>query len=67
MSVLTVHELEQFIDDRLEELPVRSEEARILPHNVHNVGGDDGLVVFAAFLLTQTQQVLKHSHTLTNK
>lgn len=36
-----------------------SEEAWILANNIHDVGGDDGLVVLSSLLLTQTQQVLK--------
>lgn len=50
----TVHELEELVHDRLEELPVRLEEARILAHDVHDVRGDDGLIVLAALLLHQT-------------
>lgn len=37
LQFLTVHELKQLVDDSLEELPVGSEEARILAHNVHDV------------------------------
>ncbi len=33
-GVRLVHELEQLVDDRLEELPVRTQEARVLPHHV---------------------------------
>ena len=65
---LTVHELKQLVDDGLEELPVSSEEARILTHDVHDVRRYDGLVVFPSFLLTQPQQVLRentHTHTHT--
>lgn len=32
-----VHELEKFVNNRLEEFPVRFEEPWILPHNVHDV------------------------------
>ena len=34
------------------------EEPGILPHDVHDVRGDDGLVVLALLLLAQAQQVL---------
>lgn len=37
IKFLTVHELKQLVDDGLQELPVRSEEARVLAHNVHDV------------------------------
>lgn len=37
LQFLTVHELKQLVDDSLEELPVGSEEARILAHDVHDV------------------------------
>ncbi len=56
---LTVHELKQLVDDSLEELPVGPEESWVLAHDVHDVGGDDGLVIFPSFLFTQTQQVLR--------
>ncbi len=55
---LTMHELKQLVDNRLEELPVGSQESRILAYYVHDVGGDDGLVVLSSFLLTQAKQVL---------
>ncbi len=56
---LTVHELKQLVDDSLEELPVGPEESWVLTDDVHDVGGDDGLVIFPSFLFTQTQQVLR--------
>ena len=56
---LTVHELKELVDDGLEELPVGPEEARVLAHDVHDVGGYDSLVVLPPFLLTQPQQVLE--------
>lgn len=54
-----MHELEELVDDGLEELPVGAQEARVLAHDVHDVGRDDGLVVLPPLLLTQTQQVLR--------
>ena len=53
-----MHEFKQFIDDCLQEPPVGAKEAGVLPNNVHDVGGDDGLVVFASLLFAQSQQVL---------
>ena len=50
-----MHELKELVDDGLEELPVGPQEAGVLAHDVHDVGGYDGL---APFLLTQPQQVL---------
>lgn len=35
--VRLVHELEELVDNRLQELPVRLEEARILPNDIHDV------------------------------
>ena len=52
-----VHELEKFVHDRLQEAPVGAEKAWILSHYVHDVGSDDGLVVLAFLLLTQSQQI----------
>lgn len=45
--VSLVHELEQLVDDCLEELPVRFEEARVLADDIHDVRRDDRLVVLA--------------------
>jgi hypothetical protein len=33
-------------------------ETRVLAHNVHNVGGNDCLVVLALLLFTEAQQIL---------
>mmetsp|Transcript_91 Transcript_91/g.299 ORF Transcript_91/g.299 Transcript_91/m.299 type:complete len:538 (-) Transcript_91:749-2362(-) len=53
-----VHELEELVHDGPEELPVRSEEPRVLADHVHDVRRDDGLVVFPTLVLTQVQEVL---------
>jgi hypothetical protein len=53
-----VHELEELVDDRLQELPVRLQEPRVLSDNVHDVGRADSLVVFASLLFGQAEQVL---------
>ena len=50
--VCLVHELEEFVDHGLEKPPVSSKEARVLSHDVHDVGGYDGLVVLSLLLLT---------------
>lgn len=57
-----MHELKQLVDDSLEKLPVGSEEARVLSHNVHDIGRYDGLVVLPSLLLTQAKQVLSAKH-----
>ena len=56
-----VHELEELVDDRLQKLPVRAQEARVLADDVHDVGGDDGLVVLAALHLAQPWQAVNMS------
>lgn len=56
-----MHELKELVDHSFQELPVGSEEAWILANDVHDVGGYDGLVVLSSLLLTQTQQILKHT------
>mmetsp|Transcript_27650 Transcript_27650/g.70460 ORF Transcript_27650/g.70460 Transcript_27650/m.70460 type:complete len:1163 (-) Transcript_27650:210-3698(-) len=61
-GVELVHELEELVDHRLQELPVRAQEARVLPDDVHDVGRDDGLVVLAALHLAQPEQVLDDGH-----
>lgn len=54
-----MHKLKQLVDNSLEELPVGSQEPRILSHNVHDVRRYYSLVVFTPFLLTQAEQVLQ--------
>ena len=58
--VLFVHELEELRHHGAQELPVlgRAEEAGVLPHHIHDVGGDDGLVVLPALHLAEAEQVL---------
>mmetsp|Transcript_37118 Transcript_37118/g.55295 ORF Transcript_37118/g.55295 Transcript_37118/m.55295 type:complete len:202 (+) Transcript_37118:1581-2186(+) len=56
-----VHEFKQFVHDRLEKLPMRFQEARVLSHDVHDVGSNDGFVVFPTLRFAQTEQVLNHS------
>lgn len=46
-----MHELKQLVDYRLQKLPMRLEEPRVLSDNVHDVGSADGLIVFTSFLL----------------
>lgn len=55
-----MHELEEFVNDSLEELPMSSEEARILANNIHDVGSNDRLVVLPSFHFTQSQQVFDY-------
>ena len=50
-----MHELEQFVDHRLEKFPMGAEKTRILTDDVHDVRGDDRLVIFATLLLAQTE------------
>jgi len=57
-----MHKFKQFVDNCLEEAPVSPQEARILADHVHDVGGNDCLVVFATLLFTQAQQILDYCH-----
>ena len=57
-----VHELEKFVHHCLQEAPMGPEKARILSNNVHDVGGDDGLVVLALLLLAQSQQIFNDGY-----
>lgn len=58
--VSLVHKLKEFGDDRFKEAPVGSQEPRVLSHDVHDVASDNGLVILAALVLTQTQEVADH-------
>ena len=56
-----VHELKELVHDCLEELPVRLQESGILTDNIHDVGGDDGLIVFSALDLAKTKEIFDDS------
>ena len=56
-----VHEFEKLVDNCLEELPMRFEEAWVLTDDVHDVGCDHSLVVFTSLDLAETKQVLDNS------
>lgn len=56
-----MHELKELVHNSFQELPVGSKKTRVLANNVHDVRGDDGLVVFSSLLLTETQQILKQT------
>jgi hypothetical protein len=60
--VRLMHELKQLVNDRLEKLPVRLEEAGILANDVHDVRCDDGLVVFAALHLAKAEEIFDNRH-----
>jgi hypothetical protein len=57
-----VHELEEFVDDSFQELPMRLKESRVLTDDVHNVGGNDSFVILSALDLTKSQQIFDNSH-----
>lgn len=38
------------------------EEARVLAHDEHDAGGDDGLLLFAVALVAEAEQVLYDAH-----
>ncbi len=52
-----MHEFEQFVDDRLQEFPMGFQETRILANNIHDIGGDNSLVVLSALNLAKSQKV----------
>jgi len=57
-SLMTlVHELEQLVDDRLEELPVDAQKPRILADDVHDVRGNHRLVILSPLLLAKAKEV----------
>jgi hypothetical protein len=53
-----MHELEEFVDHRLEEFPMCFQKSRILANNIHDICRYHRFVVFAAFHFAQTQQIL---------
>jgi hypothetical protein len=48
-----MHELEELVDYRLEELPMGFKESRILPDDIHDIGGNDSLVILPLFHFSQ--------------
>lgn len=56
-----MHELEQLVRHGLQEFPVGFEEPWVLADDIHDVGGDDSLVVLAPLHLGQSQEVLDNS------
>ena len=60
--VRLVHKLKEFVHDRLQELPVCLEEARVLANNVHDIGGNNGFVVLPSFYFNQAQEFFDDSH-----
>ena len=52
-----VHKLEQFVDHRLQKFPMGLQETGILSHNVHDVTGNNGFVVFTAFHFCETEEI----------
>lgn len=57
-----MHELKELVHDRFEELPVSFQESRVLSNDVHDVGRDDSLVVFASLDFAQAKKVLDDLH-----
>ena len=55
MEEFTVHEFEQFVHHSFQKLPMGTKKARVLTDDVHNVRGDDRLVIFATLLLAQAE------------
>lgn len=57
-----MHELKKFVDDSLEEAPMYAKESWVLSHNVHDIWSNDGFVIFASLLLTETQEIFDNNN-----
>lgn len=53
-----MHELEELVHDRLQELPMRLEEPWVLADNVHDVRRYDCLIVLATLNFAKTEKIL---------
>ena len=53
-----VHEFKEFVHHGFEELPMRFEESRVLADDIHNIRGDNRLVVLPSFDLAQAKKIL---------
>ena len=60
---LTVHKFKELVDHSFEEFPMSSEKSRILANHIHDIGCNDGLIVFPPLLFTETKQILQQKHT----
>ena len=58
--VQLMHELKQFVHNGLQKFPMGAQKTRVLAYNIHDVGGNDSLVVLAASHLAQIQQIPNH-------
>ena len=56
--VRLMHEFEKFVDNSFEKLPVRLQEAGVLPNNVHDVTSHDSLVILSSNHFRESQQLL---------
>ena len=57
-----MHEFEQFVHDRLQELPVGFQKSRILANDIHDVAGYNGFIVFSTLHFRQPKKILDDSH-----
>lgn len=53
-----MHELEQFVDDCLQKLPMGFQKTGILSHNIHDVTSHNSFVIFAAFHFREPKKIL---------
>jgi hypothetical protein len=53
-----MHEFKKFVDDSFEKFPVSLEETWILAYDIHDIAGDDGLVIFSSNHLCESEQFL---------
>mmetsp|Transcript_1208 Transcript_1208/g.3673 ORF Transcript_1208/g.3673 Transcript_1208/m.3673 type:complete len:517 (+) Transcript_1208:387-1937(+) len=60
-----VHELEEFEDNCLQELPMSSQEAGVLADHVHDVAGNHSFVLLPTLHLAKAQQILDDRHEKT--
>ena len=50
-----MHEFKEFVHNSSKKSPVGPKETRILTHDIHDVGSNNRLIVFASLLLAKTQ------------
>jgi len=60
--VRLVHELDQLLNHRLKEGPMRTEEVRELTNHVHNISGHESFVFLSVCVFAQIQQLLDNRY-----
>lgn len=57
-----MHELEILVDDGFKKFPVGLQKSRILSDDVHDITGDDCLIILPSFIFAKAEKILNDGH-----